>query len=147
MIQPQKEGRMGRFRGGRVFKPIPNVMSMGIALRHSSSSFALAALVGPAAATHVRHGFRASMCLAPKLGSESRGINLVHCKALCTSCKHVSVKFPRRYIRPSRQQLTMQSLFKPSSCNVVNLDLLSPLIRCLIACEIIESHQVHCYQA
>lgn len=53
MSQPLKVGLMGRFLGGRVFRPSPNCMSMGMGLRHSASSFAFAAaavLSGPAAA-------------------------------------------------------------------------------------------------
>ena len=53
---------MGRFLGGRVFRPIPNFMSIGIGLRHSSSSFTFAAfLPAPAPTLHVSHGFRASI--------------------------------------------------------------------------------------
>ena len=40
MIQPQGEGLEGRVLLGRVFNPSPNVMSMGMACRHSCSSLA-----------------------------------------------------------------------------------------------------------
>lgn len=117
---------MGRFRGGRVFKPTPNFMSMGIGLRHSSSSFALADLLGTAATTHVVHGFRVSTSLQHPENCEEQISALQtpwHKLLACVGQFLESVLMQN--MMPSRRQLTLQSLRKACSYNLVGLQPLS----------------------